>query len=526
MSPYLPLVSVNVVTYNHEPFIAATVRSVLNQTCKDLEVVVTDDGSTDRTGEVVKAFHDPRVVYQYQKNQGPSAATNAGITRCRGRFVALLSGDDVCHPERLQRQLAEYGRGGRRVLFSRVDFIDDEGAPLSGGHFARGVFDSSNRPRSKILEHFFNKGNYLNAVTGFTERDMLLAEMPYDELLLQLQDFAMWVQLAKKYDFWIMPENLVSYRIRNDHRNLSFPSPAAHAATQNELSLILRNFFDGIPASLFKEAFAGTLLQPDFDDGPAYLCEQAFAYLRSRIPVAWFIGMEKFHGLWHDPRTAAVLREQYQFTAADFYKLLRQVNQVDVSDNMTTTLYVNTGSGWNQEQTVLLSADAKSLWFSLTFDLSRFPYVEAVRWDPVENQHCKIKIDTLAYREPSGTTRRLDPGALTCNSVRSEDGWVTFNTLDPHFLIPVADHAVSLTIQGVWDYEPLRAALNRANCELVRGKCERDETVGELGARLAEKEKQVQAQTPSRARRLLARLKPLAHLVRRSALSGSGRARD
>src|SRR6266478_4147759 len=169
-----PLVSVNMVTYNHEPFIASSILSVLNQTCKDLELVVTDDGSTDRTSEVVKSFHDPRVVYQYQKNQGPSAATNTGIAACRGKFVALMSGDDVCHPERLQRQLEAYGTTGRKVLFSRVDFIDDDGAPLSGGHYALSVFDHPNLPRARILEKFFNKGNYLNAVTGFTEREILL----------------------------------------------------------------------------------------------------------------------------------------------------------------------------------------------------------------------------------------------------------------------------------------------------------------------------------------------------------------
>src|SRR4051812_39046345 len=112
MASQAPLVSVNLVTYNHEDYIASAIRSVLDQTCRDLELVIVDDGSTDRTGEVVKSFHDPRIRYHYQKNQGPNAATNHGIAACRGKFVALMSGDDVCHPKRVQRQLEEYGRAG------------------------------------------------------------------------------------------------------------------------------------------------------------------------------------------------------------------------------------------------------------------------------------------------------------------------------------------------------------------------------------------------------------------------------
>src|SRR5205085_7436654 len=140
MSLDSPLVSVSLVTYNHEKYVAEAIRSVLGQTMADLEVVVVDDGSTDGTPAVVRSFDDPRVVSIRQENGGPSAATNRALAACRGRYVALLSGDDACEPDRLQVQLDEYERSGPGILFSGCALMDDGGRPLTGGEFTAGLF--------------------------------------------------------------------------------------------------------------------------------------------------------------------------------------------------------------------------------------------------------------------------------------------------------------------------------------------------------------------------------------------------
>src|SRR5436305_5580471 len=103
-----PLVSVTLVTYNHEKYIDAAIRSVLDQTFRDLELVIVNDGSTDGTAGRIAAFDDPRIVVVHQDNRGPSAAANRAIATTHGKYVALFTGDDVCHPDRLRRQLAEY----------------------------------------------------------------------------------------------------------------------------------------------------------------------------------------------------------------------------------------------------------------------------------------------------------------------------------------------------------------------------------------------------------------------------------
>src|SRR5438045_3701421 len=103
-----PTVSVSLVTYNHERFVAAAIQSILGQTFADLELVIVDDGSTDDTPRVIASFDDPRIVTIRQPNAGPGAATNRALAACRGRYVALMTGDDLSVPHRLQTQLAAY----------------------------------------------------------------------------------------------------------------------------------------------------------------------------------------------------------------------------------------------------------------------------------------------------------------------------------------------------------------------------------------------------------------------------------
>ena len=96
-----PMFSVVIPTYNRERYIARAIRSVLNQTCDDYEVIVVDDGSTDRTRRIVREF-GRQVRYIRQPNRGPSEARNTGIRAARGRYVAFLDSDDVFLPKKLE----------------------------------------------------------------------------------------------------------------------------------------------------------------------------------------------------------------------------------------------------------------------------------------------------------------------------------------------------------------------------------------------------------------------------------------
>ena len=90
-----PLVSIAVITYNHERFIRAAIESVLNQTYDNLQVVVVDDGSTDQTPDLLAAIKDARLTVLRQANRGPASAANRSLAHCTGQYAAIFSGDDV-----------------------------------------------------------------------------------------------------------------------------------------------------------------------------------------------------------------------------------------------------------------------------------------------------------------------------------------------------------------------------------------------------------------------------------------------
>ena len=99
-----PLVSVIIPVYNGERFLSAALDSVFAQDYRPIEVIVVDDGSTDRTAEIARGYPEARHIYQ--ANQGPGATRNTGIAAARGEFIAFLDADDIWLPNKLIAQVS------------------------------------------------------------------------------------------------------------------------------------------------------------------------------------------------------------------------------------------------------------------------------------------------------------------------------------------------------------------------------------------------------------------------------------
>ncbi len=103
-----PKVSVIIPTYNRADLLPRAIDSVLNQTYRDLELIIVDDGSTDNTKEIVEKYQkkDERIKYLWEENSGgPARPYNLALKQCQGEFIAFLDSDDVWLPEKLERQI-------------------------------------------------------------------------------------------------------------------------------------------------------------------------------------------------------------------------------------------------------------------------------------------------------------------------------------------------------------------------------------------------------------------------------------
>src|SRR3954467_8727117 len=126
-----PQVSVVIKSYNHAAFVGEAIQSILDQSFQDFEIVITDDGSTDGTPDVIRRFADPRIHLGVpDKNRGISIAMNETIARARGEFIAILNSDDFALPGRLQRQ-ADFLVSNPQIaaVFTLPKIVDDLGQP-------------------------------------------------------------------------------------------------------------------------------------------------------------------------------------------------------------------------------------------------------------------------------------------------------------------------------------------------------------------------------------------------------------
>lgn len=158
------LISVIIPAYNHERYVGAAVDSVLEQSGVELELIVIDDGSTDRTGEVVRARQDPRLSYVRQDNQDAFNAINHGLRLARGTHLAILNSDDVYAPGRLAACL-EACRAGAEAVFTNVGLLDESGREIPAGSHYWHVWHERNR------RHYFERGDLYD---GFLRGNLMI----------------------------------------------------------------------------------------------------------------------------------------------------------------------------------------------------------------------------------------------------------------------------------------------------------------------------------------------------------------
>jgi len=183
-------VSVLMPAYNAEKYIGEAIDSVLNQTFVNFELVIVDDGSTDNTANVIKAYTDKRIKLIQQKNGGVSAALNTGLSQAQGKYIARFDADDVCYPYRLQQQFDFMETNPDFVLIgSDADYMSEEGAFLFTYH---NIGYSNQEIQEKINVYC----PFVHSTVCY-RKEAVVQLGGYEVLAFTFEDYFLWKKLVK-----------------------------------------------------------------------------------------------------------------------------------------------------------------------------------------------------------------------------------------------------------------------------------------------------------------------------------------
>ncbi|MEI9413055.1 glycosyltransferase [Mesorhizobium salmacidum] len=258
--PLVPLVSVLIPSYNHGDFIVAAVDSVLAQTYGNIQVIIVDDASSDKSVEVIQSLRDERIVCRFlESNVGACQAMNIGLSMCEGPYIAVCNSDDIWVPTKLEQQLEKFKNcQNLGAVFSDVEWIDSEGRFLSEENAPpfESVFKRPNRSRFSWIRDLIEGGNCLCHPSVLIKREVYQTVGTYNNFYRQLPDLDMWLRVLQHYEILVMPEKLVGFRLHEG--NTSRPGPITSTRSINEHRLILVNMMKEITADNFFGAFGFT----------------------------------------------------------------------------------------------------------------------------------------------------------------------------------------------------------------------------------------------------------------------------
>ncbi len=199
------LISVIIPTYNREKTIVRAINSVLNQTYKDIEILVIDDCSTDNTEEIVRNLNEDKITYiKHTRNKGGGGARNTGIRLAKTGYVAFLDSDDEWLPEKIEKQLEVFHQSNDNLglVYTGFQFIDEYGTikkqtiPKERGDISLKILEGNCLGTTSTV---LVRNKYLRGINGF------------DESLPSCQDWDLYIRLSTLCTFDFIEEPLVRY---------------------------------------------------------------------------------------------------------------------------------------------------------------------------------------------------------------------------------------------------------------------------------------------------------------------------
>jgi glycosyltransferase involved in cell wall biosynthesis len=218
-----PKVTVLMSVYNGERYLKKAVDSILNQTFRDFEFLIINDGSTDSAVEILKSFRDPRIkIINNKKNIGLTKSLNKGLRLARGEYIARQDADDISLPQRLEKQVEFLDKNTKTALVgSWTEVIDEYGEAME-------IWQSLSQ--SHLLRWRLLFKNQFTHCAIMLRKNAVMQLGGYSEELSSAQDYDLWSKISFSWELANIPEVLVKWR--KWQKNIS----TTHRAKQLEIA--------------------------------------------------------------------------------------------------------------------------------------------------------------------------------------------------------------------------------------------------------------------------------------------------
>lgn len=196
-----PKISVLMSVYNGEKFISESINSILNQTYKDFEFIIVNDGSTDNTLSLINSFNDSRIKVINQKNKGLTKSLNIGIKNSKAGLIARIDADDFCDKDRLKLQY-EFFKKTNLVLLGTLVYFKTNNSLIKSKYLTD----------EQIIESFKTKNPFSHSSVMFKKEEFLKIG-GYNEKMKLAQDYDAWIRLSKTGKLSMINKHLVTIRL-------------------------------------------------------------------------------------------------------------------------------------------------------------------------------------------------------------------------------------------------------------------------------------------------------------------------
>lgn len=213
-----PLVSICIPTYNAEKTISETLTSIINQTYKNMEIIISENASTDNTLTILNKFNDPRIkIYRTSKTIIAEKNFSRCIEFATGDYIAIFHADDLYNPDMVEKQVqAFYDNPSIGAVFTMADYIDIHGETIGEHKLPSELKGKQTYSFQEILTSILRNVNFLMCPSAMVRSEIYKQLSTFQvERFGTSSDLDMWLRILKKHPIAILDEKLMKYRISN-----------------------------------------------------------------------------------------------------------------------------------------------------------------------------------------------------------------------------------------------------------------------------------------------------------------------